>query len=128
MVILITSMPAVDRAHHQLGFFSGGYTGTAGIKPLRFGISTFGRLWASMIIADASRLSEHRIGYAPIASNPPGLDHVGVNGAYRLVPILFGDAPVLVQLELRGLDFTLIIGATRHEHRLFSVPSPVKSK
>jgi hypothetical protein len=34
-------------AHHQLGFGSGGYTGFAGTKPFRFGIWTFGRLWAS---------------------------------------------------------------------------------
>ena len=47
-VILASSMPAAARAHHQLGFGSGGYTGTAGTKPLRFGISTFGRLLASM--------------------------------------------------------------------------------
>jgi len=48
-------MPAAARAHHQLGFGSGGYTGTAGTKPFRFGISTFapeeapsplGRLWS----------------------------------------------------------------------------------
>jgi hypothetical protein len=41
-------MPAAERVHHQLGFGSGGYTGTAGTKPFRFGISTFGRLLASM--------------------------------------------------------------------------------
>jgi len=41
-------MPAAARAHHHLGFLgSGGYTGTAGTKPSRFGISTFGRLLAS---------------------------------------------------------------------------------
>jgi hypothetical protein len=34
-------------AQYQLGFFSGGYTGTAGTKPFRFGISTFGRVLAS---------------------------------------------------------------------------------
>ena len=34
--------------YHQLGFFSGGYTGTAGTKPFRFGISTFGRVFSSM--------------------------------------------------------------------------------
>src|SRR5258708_781309 len=41
-------VPAAARAHHQLGFGSGGYTGTAGTNPFRFGISTFGRLLASM--------------------------------------------------------------------------------
>jgi hypothetical protein len=41
-------MPAAARPHHQLGFFSGGYTGTAGTKPFRFGISTFGKVWAFM--------------------------------------------------------------------------------
>src|SRR5205814_10596659 len=45
---LVSPMPATARAHHQLRFGSGGYTGTAGMKPLRFGISTFGRLWASI--------------------------------------------------------------------------------
>jgi hypothetical protein len=38
----------VERIHHQLGFGSGGYTGFAGTKPFRFGISTLGRLLASM--------------------------------------------------------------------------------
>src|SRR5262245_28633194 len=83
---------------------------------------------AARMIADASKLSEHRIGYAPISSNLPRLDHVSVNGAYGLVHVLFGDAPVLVQLLLRGLDFTLIIGATGHDHGLFAVPSPIERK
>src|SRR6516164_4932629 len=39
--------PGTTRAQYQLGFFSGGYTGTAGTKPSRFGISTFGRVLAS---------------------------------------------------------------------------------
>ena len=39
--------PAAVRTHHQLGFGSGGYTGTAGTKPFRFGISTFGRVFSS---------------------------------------------------------------------------------
>jgi hypothetical protein len=45
---LLSPMPAAVRTHHQLGFGSGGYTGTAGTKPFRFGISTFGRLVASI--------------------------------------------------------------------------------
>src|SRR5262249_39877722 len=45
-VILVSQIPA--RAYHQLGFGSGGYTGTAGTKPLRFGISTCGSVLASM--------------------------------------------------------------------------------
>src|SRR5215470_7551755 len=45
---LASPTSALACAHHQLGFRSGGYTGTAGTKPLRFGISTFGRLWASI--------------------------------------------------------------------------------
>jgi hypothetical protein len=40
--------PVAEHTHHQLGFGSGGYTGTAGTKPFRFGISTLGRLLASM--------------------------------------------------------------------------------
>jgi hypothetical protein len=35
-------------AQNQLGFFSGGYTGTAGTKPFRFGMTTFGRVFSSM--------------------------------------------------------------------------------
>ncbi len=45
---LVSPMPAVARAQYQLGFFAGGYTGTAGTKPFRFGISTFGRVFSSM--------------------------------------------------------------------------------
>ena len=46
---LVRPMSAAARAQNQLGFVgSGGYTGTAGTKPFRFGISTFGRLLASM--------------------------------------------------------------------------------
>jgi hypothetical protein len=45
---LVSPMPAAAaRAQYQLGFFSGGYTGTAGTKPSRFGIWTFGRVLAS---------------------------------------------------------------------------------
>ena len=43
-----TAFPRRACAQNQLGFGSGGYTGTAGTKPFRFGISTFGRLLASM--------------------------------------------------------------------------------
>jgi len=40
---------AAERAaQNQLGFFSGGYTGTAGTKPFRFGMTTFGRVFSSM--------------------------------------------------------------------------------
>jgi hypothetical protein len=39
--------PRPARTHHQLGFGSGGYTGTSGTKPCRFGISTFGRVFSS---------------------------------------------------------------------------------
>ena len=45
---IIREMPAAVRTHHQLGFGSGGYTGASGTKPCRFGISTFGRLLASI--------------------------------------------------------------------------------
>jgi hypothetical protein len=45
---IVSPMRAAARAHHQLGFGSGGYTGIAGTKPFRFGISTFGRLLASI--------------------------------------------------------------------------------
>jgi hypothetical protein len=44
----LDKVAAVARAHHQLGFGSGGYAGTAGTKPFRFGISTFGSVLASM--------------------------------------------------------------------------------
>src|SRR3984893_10679872 len=49
-----------------------------------------------------------------------------MNGAGRLIHV--GDAPVFKQLRSRRLNFTLVIGATRLNHRLFSVPSPVESK
>jgi hypothetical protein len=60
---LESRMPAAVRTHHQLGFGSGGYTGTVAnagrrrrvrtrrsvtTKPFRFGISTYGRLVASI--------------------------------------------------------------------------------
>ena len=38
----------VDNDQYQLGFGGAGHTGTAGTKPFRFGIWTFGRLLASM--------------------------------------------------------------------------------
>src|SRR5262245_6696326 len=100
----------------------------SGVPTLKRGDCASPVAGAARIITDASRLSEHRIVYAPIAGHAPGLDHVGVNGAGGFFHIRFGDAPVLVQLRLRGLNFTLFIGAARHEHRLFSVPGPVKSK
>jgi hypothetical protein len=48
VIISVSSMPAAARAQYQLGFFSGGYTGTAGTKPFRFGITTFGSVFSSM--------------------------------------------------------------------------------
>src|SRR5271169_1479618 len=50
---------------------------------------------------------------------------LATDGFFRL---LVSDAPVLVQLRYRRLNFTLVIRATRYDHRLFSVPSPVKRK
>src|SRR5439155_1336507 len=51
-----------------------------------------------------------------------------MNGAGGFFRVLFADAPVSIQLRARWLNFTEFICATRQEHRLFSVPSPVKSK
>src|SRR6266853_5119104 len=51
-----------------------------------------------------------------------------MTGAGGFLRILAGDAPVFIQLRSRRLNFTLVIRTTRHEHRLFSIPSPVKSK
>src|SRR5258708_32795474 len=42
------NMPAAARAHHQLGFGSAGYTGSAGTDPFRLGISTLGRNFGSI--------------------------------------------------------------------------------
>src|ERR1700674_66449 len=51
-----------------------------------------------------------------------------MRGAGGFLRILAGDAPVLIQLRSRRLNFTLVIRATRLDHRLCSVPSPVESK
>src|SRR5262249_46216354 len=51
-----------------------------------------------------------------------------MSGADGFLKILFGDAPVSIQLRSRRLNVSLIISATRHQHRLFSVPCPVKGK
>src|SRR5262245_12869410 len=64
--------------------------------------------------------------YAPIAGHEPRLDGIEMRGAAGLFQL--GDAPEFIQLLLRRLDVTLVIRATRHEHRLFSVPSPVERK
>src|SRR5437867_7853363 len=64
--------------------------------------------------------------YAPIAHHLPRLDGVEVRGAAGFGRV--GNAPLLIQLLHRRLNVTLIIRAPRHEHRLFSVPNPVKSK
>src|SRR6266436_1591919 len=71
-------------------------------------------------------LCEHRIVYAPVAGHEPGLDGIEMSGAAGLFQL--GDAPVFIQLRLRRLNVTLVIRATGHEHRLFSVPTPVKGK
>src|SRR6267142_4203380 len=83
---------------------------------------------AARIISGTSRLREHRIVHAPIAGHPPGLDGIEMNGADGFFRFLVSDAPVLIQLRARRLNVTSFIRATRHEHRLFSVPSPVKRK
>src|SRR5271169_2662408 len=49
----------------------------------------------------------------------------GADGLFRLFA---GDAPICIQLRYRRLNITLVIRATRLDHRLFSVPSPVKSE
>ena len=47
-VVKVTTTTAADHDQYQLGFLGlGGQTGTAGTKPSRFGIWTFGRLLAS---------------------------------------------------------------------------------
>jgi hypothetical protein len=44
----VTALTAIDHNQYQLGFLgTGGHTGTAGRKPFRFGISIFGKLFAS---------------------------------------------------------------------------------
>src|ERR1700680_1915915 len=81
-----------------------------------------------MTITGTSRLREHRIVHTPIAGHPPGLHGIVMRGAGGLFRLLAGDAPVFIQLRHRRLNFTLVVRATRLDHRLFSVPSPVKSK
>src|SRR5260370_7878025 len=49
----------------------------------------------------------------------------GAGGFWRFLAV---DAPVIIQLRSRRLNFTPVIRATRQEHRLFPVPSPVKSE
>ena len=73
-------------------------------------------------------LSEHRVVYAPVAGYPPGLHGIEMNGAVGLFGFLVGDAPVLVELCSRRLNFTPFIRGARHDHRLVSVPCPVKRK
>ena len=51
-----------------------------------------------------------------------------MNDADSFFHILVRDAPVLIQLRARRLNITLVIRATRHQHRLFAVPSPVERK
>src|SRR5258708_39721626 len=80
------------------------------------------------IITATSTLCKHRIVYAPIAGHPPGLHGIEMNGAGGFWRFLAVDAPVIIQLRSRRLNFTPFIRATRQEHRLFPVPSPVKSE
>src|ERR1700686_1326909 len=83
---------------------------------------------AARIITGTSSLREHRIGDAPIAGHFPGLHGIEMRGADGLFRLLAGDAPVFIQLRYRRLNFTMVIRATRLDHRLLSVPSPVKGK
>src|SRR5438552_6166843 len=83
---------------------------------------------AARIITGTSRLREHRFVYAPITVHPSGLEGVDMNGSACFLRSHVGDAPVSIQLRQRRLNLTLIIGAARLEHRLFSVPGPVESK
>src|ERR1700680_4886105 len=83
---------------------------------------------AARIITGTSSLREHRIGDAPIAGHFPGLHGIEMRGADGFFRLLAADAPVFIQLRYRRLDFTLVIRATRLDHRLFSVPSPVEVK
>src|SRR5205809_1097546 len=74
-------------------------------------------------------LSEEHIGYAPILSNLPRLNRIPVvSVADRFQAILLAAAPVPVQLGERRLHFALVIGASGHDHRFFSVPGPVEAK
>src|SRR5215831_972385 len=70
------------------------------------------------------RLSEHRVGNAPIAGYLPGLDGIEMSGAAGFCQVL--DAPVFIQLRLRRLNVTRFIRGTRHDHGLLSIPLPVK--
>src|ERR1700730_1852016 len=78
------------------------------------------------MITEASRLREHRIVQTPISRHSPGLHAIEMNGAGGLVRL--GDAPVFIQLRPRRLNDTFFILATRLDHRLLSVPSPVEIK
>src|SRR5262245_20487839 len=82
------------------------------------------------IIAGRKNLSEQDIGNAPIASDLPWLNRVEMNGAGRWIffPIRWVHAPVLGQLRQRRLRLTRVVRATRLDHRLLSVPGPVKRK
>src|SRR5262249_58274887 len=97
-----------------------------GVPTLYLGDCASPAAGAARIISGTSRLREHRIVYAPIAGHEPGLDGVEVNSAEGLFRILVRDAPVFVQLPARRLNVTRFILGTRHEHRLFSVPTTVK--
>src|SRR5450631_1952375 len=76
------------------------------------------------MITDASRLREHRIVQTPVAGHPPGLHAIEMNGSGRFIRL--GDAPVFIQLRSRRLNYPIFIRATRLDHRLLSVPSPVE--
>src|SRR5258708_2574717 len=80
------------------------------------------------MITGTSRLREHRIVHTPVAGHPPRLHGIEMNGAGGFFRLLLGDAPVFKQLRSRRLNFTPFIGATRLDHRLLSVPSPVEIK
>src|SRR5262245_66689380 len=97
-----------------------------GVPTLYLGDCASPAAGAARIISGTSRLSEHRIVYAPIAGHEPGLDGVEVNGAEGLFRILVSDAPGFVQLRSRRLNVSRFIRGTRHEQPLYSVPIPVK--
>src|SRR5438067_10534525 len=75
-------------------------------------------------------LSEHRVGYASVASDLPRLNCIEMNGAgtFGLLPVLYWDLPVLAQLRHRRLNVTGFIRAARLKYGFLSVPSPVVSK
>src|SRR5262245_4259373 len=99
-----------------------------GVPTLYLGDCASPAAGAARIISGRSKLSEHRIVHAPIAGHPPGLDGIEMNGADGLIRVFVRDAPMLIQLRTRRLNVTRLIRGTRHEHRLLSVPSPVKRK